>query len=396
LTPPRLINRGAGSRVYDVDGNPYLDYVGSWGPLILGHAAPEVVAAVQEAAARGISFGASTPGEVELAELLVAAVPSLEMVRLVTSGTEACMSALRLARGATGRARVIKFDGCYHGHADSFLVAAGSGVLTQAIPGSPGVPAEIAALTLSLPYNDLEAVKEAVRRHSGEIAAIMVEPIAGNMGVILPEEGFLPGLRQLCHQEDIVLIFDEVISGFRAAWGGAQAFYGVTPDLTCLGKIIGGGLPVGAYGGRRDLMSQVAPSGPIYQAGTLSGNPVAVAAGLATLRVLQREGTYEQLEEKGAWLAAELVRAADRGGVDLSLNRAGSLLTPFFCRGPVHDLEDAKKSDLNRFRQFFQGMLAEGIYLPPSQFEAWFISLAHTMAELEKTAEAARKVLGKI
>jgi glutamate-1-semialdehyde 2,1-aminomutase len=395
LTPPPLLVRGAGSRVYDVDGNSYLDYVGSWGPLILGHAVPEVVAAVQEAASRGLSFGASTPGEVELAQLLVEAVPSLEMVRLVTSGTEACMSALRLARGATGRAKVIKFDGCYHGHADSFLVAAGSGVLTQAIPGSPGVPPEIAALTLSLPYNDLEAVKEAVQRHPGEIAAIIVEPVAGNMGVVLPREGFLSGLRQLCHQEDIILIFDEVISGFRAAWGGAQALYGVKPDLTCLGKIIGGGLPVGAYGGRRDLMSQVAPAGPIYQAGTLSGNPVAVAAGLATLKALQQAGTYEQLEEKGAWLAQELARAAARHGVDLTINRAGSLLTLFFSRGPVNDLEDAKKSDLNRFRQFFQGMLAGRIYLPPSQFEAWFISLAHGAEDLEKTAAAAREVWSK-
>jgi glutamate-1-semialdehyde 2,1-aminomutase len=392
LTPPRLIARGEGPRVYDVDGNSYLDFVGSWGPLILGHAAPPVVAAVQEAAARGISFGASTPGEVELARLLVDAVPSLELVRLVTSGTEACMSALRLARGATGRSKVIKFDGCYHGHADSFLVAAGSGVLTQAIPGSPGVPAPIADLTLSLPYNDLEAVKEAVRRHPGEIAALIVEPIAGNMGVVLPRPGFLEGLRQLCRQEDIILIFDEVISGFRAAWGGAQALYGVTPDLTCLGKIIGGGLPVGAYGGRRDLMSQMAPSGPIYQAGTLSGNPVAVAAGLATLKVLQQPGAYAQLEEKGAWLASELARAAASHGVDLTINRAGSLLTLFFTRGPVHDLEGAKKSDLSQFRQFFQGMLAAGIYLPPSQFEAWFISLAHRPEDLEKTAEAARQV----
>jgi len=392
LTPPPLLVKGAGSRVYDVDGNSYLDYVGSWGPLILGHAVPEVVAAVQEAASRGLSFGASTPGEVELAQLLVEAVPSLEMVRLVTSGTEACMSALRLARGATGRAKVIKFDGCYHGHADSFLVAAGSGVLTQAIPGSPGVPAEIAALTLSLPYNDLAAVKDAVWRHPGEIAAIIVEPVAGNMGVVLPQEGFLEGLRQLCHQEDIILIFDEVISGFRAAWGGAQALYGVRPDLTCLGKIIGGGLPVGAYGGRRDLMSQVAPAGPIYQAGTLSGNPVAVAAGLATLKALQQAGTYEQLEEKGSWLEAELARAAARGGAEITINRAGSLLTLFFSRGPVNDLEGAKKSDLHRFRQFFQGMLAERIYLPPSQFEAWFISLAHGAEDLEKTAAAAREV----
>jgi glutamate-1-semialdehyde 2,1-aminomutase len=395
LTPPRLLARGEGSRVYDVDGNSYLDYVGSWGPLILGHAVPEVLAAVQAAAAQGLGFGASTAGEVELAQLLVEAVPSLEMVRLVTSGTEACMSALRLARGATGRPRVLKFDGCYHGHADSFLVAAGSGVLTQAIPGSPGVPAEIASLTLSLPYNNLEGVKEAARRHRGEIAAIIVEPIAGNMGVVLPRPGFLEGLRQLCHQEGIILIFDEVISGFRAAWGGAQALYGVTPDLTCLGKIIGGGLPVGAYGGRRDLMSQVAPSGPIYQAGTLSGNPVAVAAGLATLKLLQKAGTYEELAEKGAWLENELARAAASGKAEVTINRAGSLLTVFFTGRPVQDLADARQADLVRFRQFFQGMLAQGIYLPPSQFEAWFLSRAHTAADLEKTAAAARQVFSR-
>jgi glutamate-1-semialdehyde 2,1-aminomutase len=332
---------------------------------------------------------------VELAQLLVEAVPSLEMVRLVTSGTEACMSALRLARGATGRPRVLKFDGCYHGHADSFLVAAGSGVLTQAIPGSPGVPAEIASLTLSLPYNNLEAVKEAVRRHRGEIAAIIVEPIAGNMGVVLPRPGFLEGLRQLCHQEEIILIFDEVISGFRAAWGGAQELYGVTPDLTCLGKIIGGGLPVGAYGGRRDLMSQVAPSGPIYQAGTLSGNPVAVAAGLATLKLLQKAGTYEELAEKGAWLESELARAAASGKPEVTINRAGSLLTLFFTGRSVQDLADARQADLARFRQFFQGMLALGIYLPPSQFEAWFLSRAHTAADLEKTVAAAREVFSR-
>ncbi len=392
LTPPPLLVKGAGSLVYDVDGNSYLDYIGSWGPLILGHAAPEVVAAVQEAAARGLSFGASTPGEVELAGLLVEAVPGLEMVRLVTSGTEAAMSALRLARGATGRSRVIKFDGCYHGHADSFLVAAGSGVLTQAIPGSPGVPEEIAALTLSLPYNNLEAVREAVKCHRGEVAAIIVEPVAGNMGVVLPKPGFLEGLRRLTHQEDIILIFDEVISGFRAAWGGAQSLYGIKPDLTCLGKIIGGGLPVGAYGGRRDLMAQVAPSGPVYQAGTLSGNPVAVAAGLASLKALKRPGTYAQLEEKGAWLEAELARGAAQAGVALTINRAGSLLTLFFTPGPVRDLEDARKSDLDRFRQFFQGMLVRGVYLPPSQFEAWFISLAHSPADLKATAAAANEV----
>lgn len=389
---PRLIARGAGARIYDVDGNSYLDFVTSWGPLILGHAAPPVVAAVKEAASRGTSFGAPTPGEVELAQLLVKAVPGLNMVRLVNSGTEACMSALRLARGATDRPRVIKFDGCYHGHADSFLVAAGSGLLTQAIPGSPGVPPEIAGLTLSLPYNDLEAVRQAVRRHPGEIAAIMVEPVAGNMGVVPPQPGFLEGLRQICNQNGCLLIFDEVITGFRVGWGGAQALYGVTPDLTCLGKIMGGGLPVGAYGGRRELLSQMAPSGPIYQAGTLAGNPVAVAAGLATLTALKEPGVYEALEEKGAWLARELAQAASLGRAPVTINRVGSMLTVFFTPGPVTNLDDAKQADLSRFRQFFQGMLKEGVYLPPSQFEALFVSLAHRQEDLEFTVAAARKV----
>jgi glutamate-1-semialdehyde 2,1-aminomutase len=389
---PRIITRGAGARVFDVDGNSYLDYVGSWGPLILGHAAPPVVAAVVAAAAQGTSFGAPTPGELELARVLCAAVPGLEMVRLVNSGTEACMSALRLARGATGRARVIKFDGGYHGHADSFLVAAGSGVLTHAIPGSPGVPPEIAALTISLPYNDLEAVRQAAERYQGEIAAIIVEPVAGNMGVAPPRPGFLEGLRLISEKAGILLIFDEVITGFRVARGGAQELYGVTPDLTCLGKIIGGGLPVGAYGGRRDLMTQMAPSGPIYQAGTLSGNPVAVAAGLATLKALHEPGTYEDLEEKGAWLARELANAAARQGVGLTINRVGSMLTLFFTAGPVSTLQEAKKSDLTQFRQFFQGMLEAGISLPPSQFEAWFISRAHTPEDLAHTVAAAEGV----
>jgi glutamate-1-semialdehyde 2,1-aminomutase len=391
---PRIIARGTGARVVDVDGNSYLDYVASWGPLILGHAAPPVVAAVAAAAALGTSFGASTPGELELAKLLTGALPALEMVRLVTSGTEACMSALRLARAATGRPRVIKFDGCYHGHADSFLVAAGSGVLTQAIPGSPGVPEAIAALTTSLPYNDLDAVRRAVGRFAGEIAAIIVEPVAGNMGVVPPAPGFLEGLREVCDQAGIVLIFDEVITGFRVGWGGAQARYKVTPDLTCLGKIIGGGLPVGAYGGRRDLMSQMAPSGPVYQAGTLSGNPVAVAAGLATLRELQDPAVYQALEEKGDWLANGLAEAARRQGVAVTINRVGSMLTLFFTKQPVRNLEEAKQADLGRFRQFFQGMLAAGVYLPPSQFEAWFVSRAHTRKDLEHTVAAAARVWG--
>jgi glutamate-1-semialdehyde 2,1-aminomutase len=355
-----------------------------------------VVAAVREAARQGTSFGAPTPGEVELAQLLVDAVPGLEMVRLVNSGTEACMSVLRLARGVTGRPRVIKFDGCYHGHADSFLVSAGSGVLTQAIPGSPGVPAEIAGLTLSLAYNDLEAVRAAAAKYPGEIAAIIVEPVAGNMGVVLPRPGFLEGLRELCTQEDILLIFDEVITGFRVAWGGAQSLFGVTPDLTCLGKIIGGGLPVGAYGGRRDLMSQMAPSGPVYQAGTLSGNPVAVAAGLATLKALNRPGVYETLDSGGAWLARELGEMAARCGVPVTLNRVGSMLTLFFTSPPVTGLAEAKNSDLDRFRRFFQGMLAEGVYLAPSQFEALFLSLAHRPEDLQVMVNAAAKVLAAL
>jgi glutamate-1-semialdehyde 2,1-aminomutase len=392
---PRVIARGQGPRVFDVDGNAYLDFVGSWGPLILGHAPPEVVAQVKEAAARGTSFGAPIPGEVELAQLLTEAVPGLEMVRLVNSGTEACMSALRLARGVTGRSLILKFDGGYHGHADAFLVAAGSGVLTQAIPGSPGVPAEVAGLTLSLPYNDLDEVHRAVRRQAGQIAALIVEPVAGNMGVVPPAPGFLEGLRALCDLEGILLIFDEVITGFRVAWGGAQALYGVRPDLTCLGKIIGGGLPVGAYGGRRELMAKVAPSGPVYQAGTLSGNPVAVAAGLATLKALKKPGTYEALEEKGAWLARELAESAARQGLPLTINRVGSMLTLFFTPGLVRNLAEAQESDLDRFRRFFAGMLEAGVYLPPSQFEAWFISLAHRREDLEAAGAAAAKVWSK-
>jgi len=384
--------RGEGAHLFDADGNSYLDYMASWGPLILGHAHPRVVAAIQEAAALGTSFGAPTPGEVELAQTLTAAVPSLEMVRLVSSGTEACMSALRLARGVTGRSRVIKFDGCYHGHADSFLVAAGSGVLTQAIPGSPGVPQDVAELTISLPYNDLDAVNWAVQEYPGEIAAIIVEPVAGNMGVTPPRPGFLEGLRLICDTDEILLILDEVITGFRVAWGGAQELFGVNPDLTCLGKIIGGGLPLGAYGGRRDLMEHMAPVGPVYQAGTLSGNPVAVAAGRATLAALNQPGSYEALEEKGAWLAEALAQTAARHHVPLTINRVGSMLTLFFTPGPVTNLEEAKKSDTAAFAAFFQGMLTQGVYLPPSQFEAWFVSLAHTADDLEKTVEAARRV----
>jgi glutamate-1-semialdehyde 2,1-aminomutase len=315
------------------------------------------------------------------------------MVRLVTSGTEACMSALRLARAATGRPLVIKFDGCYHGHADSFLVAAGSGVLTQAIPGSPGVPQEIAGLTLSLPYNDLESVGQVFSARGDEIAAVIVEPVAGNMGVVEPQPGFLPGLRQLCDKHGSLLIFDEVITGFRVAWSGAQARYGVLPDLACLGKIIGGGLPIGAYGGRRDLMEQMAPVGPVYQAGTLSGNPVAVAAGLAALTALQESSVYDNLEHKGVWLSQGLREAAAQVGVPVTVNQVGSMLTVFFTSGPVTSLADAKKSDLQAFARYFQGMLQQGVYLPPSQFEAWFVSTAHTEADLKMTVAATRRVL---
>jgi glutamate-1-semialdehyde 2,1-aminomutase len=388
---PRFIAKAQGARIFDVDGNSYLDFVGSWGPMIVGHAHPQVVAAIREAAAAGTSYGAPTPAEVELAELLVAAVPSLEMVRLVSSGTEATMSAIRLARAATGRDLIIKFDGGYHGHADTLLVQAGSGVLTQGIPGSPGVPPAIANLTLSLPYNDLNAVQQAAEQYPSRIAAIIVEPVAGNMGVVPPVPGFLAGLRQVCDRHGIILVFDEVITGFRVAWGGAQSLYKITPDLTCLGKIIGGGLPVGAYGGRRELMEQMAPVGPVYQAGTLSGNPLAVAAGLATLKILQAPGTYDQLEKNGAALGEQVLRQSAQSGLPLCLNRVGSMFTLFFAPGPIQDLSGAQTSDIDRFKRFFQNMLAQGIYLPPSQFEAWFISLAHDPADLQKLNEAMQK-----
>jgi len=393
---PRFIARAQGARITDVDGNTWIDYVGSWGPMIVGHAHPQVVAAVQEAAQAGTSYGAPTAREVELAELLVKAVPGLEMVRLVNSGTEATMSALRLARAATGRDRIIKFDGGYHGHGDTVLVQAGSGVLTQGIPGSPGVPAAIAQLTLSLPYNDLAAVEQAMAQYPGDIAAIIVEPVAGNMGVVPPAPDFLPGLRRLCDRHGTVLIFDEVITGFRVAWGGAQSRYGVIPDLTCLGKIIGGGLPVGAYGGRRDLMSQMAPVGPVYQAGTLSGNPLAVAAGLATLAILSQPDTYDRLEERGRFLETAILAAAQEVELPVCLNRVGSMFTLFFTAGPVRDLAGAQASNTQQFQRFFQEMLAAGIYLPPSQFEAWFISLAHTQDHLEETVAAVRQACHRL
>ena len=388
---PVFFASGAGPFLIDVDGKEYVDYVASWGPLILGHAHPEVVSAVQAAAEGGTSFGAPTWAEVELAKLICELVPSIEKVRLVNSGTEATMSAIRLARGFTGRKKIIKFDGCYHGHADSFLVKAGSGVATLGIPGSPGVPEEIVSNTISLPFNRLDAVEEAFQEMGSEIAAVIVEPIAGNMGVVPPKPGFLEGLRELTLKFGALLIFDEVITGFRVGLSGAQGLYGVYPDLTCLGKIIGGGLPVGAYGGKAEIMDHVAPEGPVYQAGTLSGNPIAVAAGLATLRILSRPGTYERLEELASRLAQGLAQAAEEVGVPTTSNRVGSMMTCFFRSGEVTNFEEAAASDTERYGRFWREMLSRGVYLAPSQFEAAFVSLAHTEEEIDFTIEAARE-----
>jgi glutamate-1-semialdehyde 2,1-aminomutase len=386
---PRFIARGKGATVWDVDGNSYIDYLGSWGPLIVGHAHPGVVAAVQEAATRGTSYGAPCEAELELARLVKAAFPSLDLVRFVSSGTEATMSALRLARAFTRREKIIKFDGGYHGHADGLLVQAGSGPLTFGTPDSPGVPAEAAGQTLSLPYNDVQAVQAALEAHPGQIAAVIVEPVAGNMGVIPPEPGFLQHLRELTSQHAALLIFDEVITGFRIARGGAQERYHVLPDLTCLGKIVGGGLPVGAYGGRRAIMEQIAPLGPVYQAGTLSGNPLAMAAGVATLNLLGEPGVYERLESLSARLADGLAEAARSAGVEYAANRVGSMLTGFLCEGPVTDYASARRASTQQYATLFQVMLEHGVYLAPSQFEAGFVSLAHTEADIDATVQAA-------
>jgi len=393
---PFFVARAEGARLVDVDGRSYLDFLGSWGPLILGHAAPAVVEAVVEAAQRGTSYGAPTAGEVEMAEVISAAVPSMEMVRLVSSGTEAAMSAIRLARGATGRDVIVKFDGCYHGHADSLLVKAGSGGATFGVPDSLGVPAALAALTLTAPFNDLEAVRRLFSARGGEIAAVIVEPVSGNMGVVPPAPGFLAGLRELCRTHGALLIFDEVITGFRVARGGAQARYGVRPDLTCLGKIIGGGLPVGAYGGSRALMERVAPLGGVYQAGTLSGNPLAVAAGLATIRALEDPAVYDRLERLGRMLERGIAEAAAGAGVPLTVNRVGSMLTAFFTEGPVTDFASAKRADTVRYARFFHAMLEQGVFLAASQFEAAFVSLAHTERDLEEAALACRRALARV
>jgi glutamate-1-semialdehyde 2,1-aminomutase len=386
---PRFVARAEGAQLWDADGRAYVDFVGSWGPLVLGHAPRAVVDAVTAAAQRGTSYGAPTAAESQLAAVIAAAYPSMEMVRLVSSGTEAAMSAIRVARGATGRDLLVKFDGCYHGHADSLLVKAGSGGATFGIPDSRGVPAALAALTLTLPFNDVAAVRDLFAARGSEIAALIVEPVAGNMGVVAPVPGFLAALREITEEHGALLIFDEVITGFRVSYGGAQELYGVRPDLTCLGKIIGGGLPVGAYGGRRDLMDHVAPLGAVYQAGTLSGNPLAVAAGLATLKALEDRKGYARLDALGARLERGLRDAAEKADVPFTVNRVGSMLTGFFCAGPVRDYGDAKSADTARYARFYHAMLDRGVYLAPSQFEAAFVSLAHTDGDLDHAARAA-------
>ena len=393
---PVFIQRAEGSRVFDADGNAYIDYVGSWGPMILGHRHPEVIAAIQRVLERGTSFGAPTDLEIELAEMVIEAVPSVEMVRMVNSGTEATMSAIRLARGVTGRDLLIKFDGCYHGHADTLLVAAGSGVATLGIPGSPGVPEAFVQNTLSLAYNDAERVTDVVSKKGDKIAAVIVEPVAGNMGLVLPEAGFLKTLRTLTQDHGIILIFDEVMTGFRVAYGGAQALYDLMPDLTCMGKVIGGGLPVGTYGGRKEIMKKVAPEGPVYQAGTLSGNPLAMAAGIATLKCLQQPEFYETLETRSAMLEAGLREAIDKAGLPAVINRVGSMLGLFFTEKRVSNFAEAQTSDLTMFAKYFKGMLERGIYLAPSQYEALFVSSAHSEGDIQQTILAAREVFGAL
>ena len=393
---PLFIAKAKGARIWDADGQAYLDYVLSWGPMILGHAHPKVVSAIKAAVDRGTSYGAPTELEIRLARLIQKAVPSLELLRMVSSGTEAAMSAIRLARGHTGRDKIMKFDGGYHGHADSLLVRAGSGAATLGVPDSAGVPADFARHTLTLPYNDLAAVRSAFDQHGRDIACVIVEPVAGNMGVVPPREGFLDGLRAITKQHESLLIFDEVITGFRVAFGGAQERYGVTPDLTCLGKIIGGGLPVGAYGGRREIMERIAPLGPVYQAGTLSGNPLAMTAGIATLTLLSRPAVYEQLEERSRALTEGIRDAAKRAGVSIFQTRVASLLSLFFTSRPVVDYATAKQSDTKAYAKFFRAMLNEGVYLAPSQFEAAFLSTAHTASDIEKTVKAAYSAFRKL
>ena len=390
---PFFVNKAKGARVWDVDGNEYIDYVGTWGPAILGHAHPKIIKAVRAAAQNGTSFGIPNPFEVTMAKMICAWVPSVQKVRMCNSGTEACMSAIRLARGFTRRDKIIKFDGCYHGHADSLLVKAGSGALTFGYPDSVGVPAAFTQHTIVLPYNDREAVKAAFAANPNQIAGIIVEPVPGNAGLYLPQPGYLEFLREITKADGALLLFDEVMTGFRLAKGGAQERFGITPDLSCFGKVIGGGLPVGAFGGRAEIMDYLAPVGPVYQAGTLSGNPVAMAAGIAALEELAASNAYKKLEERGAALEVGMKGAAKSAGVPVQFNRCGSMFCGYFTSEPVHNVAEAMKSDRERFKRYFHGMLAEGIYFAPSQFEAGFLSTAHTAADIEQTVNAAAKVM---
>ncbi|HDQ03180.1 MAG TPA: glutamate-1-semialdehyde-2,1-aminomutase [Deltaproteobacteria bacterium] len=394
---PLFVRRAKGSKIYDTSGKKYIDYVLSWGPMILGHAHPQVIDAVVKTARHGTSFGAPTEAETQMAQLICGAIPSIELIRMTNSGTEAAMTAIRLARGFTGKKIVVKFDGCYHGHADSLLVKAGSGVTTLGIPGSPGVPEETAHLTLSLPYNDLASLRDAITKYGSEIAAVIVEPVTGNMGVVAPREGFLETLRQLTANENILLIFDEVITGFRFHFGGYQNLIDIKPDLTCLGKIIGGGLPVGALGGKKEIMERFAPKGDVYQAGTLSGNPLAISAGLATLRLLKKKAAdYSALERKAQNLCAGLENLFKEKGVRVCINRVHSMFTVFFQEGPVGDLVSAQKSDTRLFARFFHGMLKQGVWLAPSQFESLFFSFAHSQTDISATLDACKKTLKKL
>lgn len=395
---PIFFEKAKGAYVYDVDGNRYVDYVGSWGPMILGHSAPEILDAIKERMEFGLSFGAPTAIESEMANEVCKLIPSMDMVRMVNSGTEATMSAIRLARGYTGRDKLVKFEGCYHGHADSLLVKAGSGMMTLGVPTSPGVPASVAEHTVTLNYNDLDSVRECFAQIGDQIAAVIVEPVAGNMNCIPPSKSFLQGLRELCDVHGIVLIFDEVMSGFRVALGGAQAYYDIVPDMTCLGKVIGGGLPVGAFGGKREIMEHLAPLGPVYQAGTLSGNPLAMAAGLAMLKAVQADGVYQQLTARVDQMTTGFKAAADKHGIPFTFNKAGSMFGVFFTElDSVENFQQvANQCDGARFNQFFHGMLAEGVYLAPSSFEAGFMSLAHTEEDIDFTIAAADKVMGAL
>ncbi|MDP2167268.1 MAG: glutamate-1-semialdehyde 2,1-aminomutase [Thermodesulfovibrionales bacterium] len=393
---PIFIERAKGSKIYDVDGNSYIDYVLSWGPMILGHAHPKVVSKLKAAIDRGTSYGAPTALEIELAEIVLKAYPSMDKIRMVSSGTEATMSAIRVARGFTGRDKIIKFEGCYHGHADGLLVKAGSGATTFGVPDSPGVPKSYAKNTITLPFNDASALKSVIEKEWKSIACVILEPVVGNIGCVLPGPGFLEGLRNLTKKHGIVLIFDEVMTGFRVAFGGAQARYGIKPDMTCLGKVIGGGLPVGAYGGRKEIMSMVSPEGPVYQAGTLSGNPVAMTAGIETIKILSRKGVYQRLEKSASALEKGLKDASRRAGATTKFYRAGTMFCTYFTDKEVTDYETAKTSDTAKFARFFMGMLKRGINLAPSQFEAGFISLAHSAKDIEKTVKAAYETLKSI